>query len=678
MNQSSFNIGDKVKIKNNLGLGICTIIDLTPDYATVSVDTTGNTVIVAYYNLQKSVRQTANFFNSSDSRQDQDESLRFNVGDKVKIKNNLGLGICTIIDLTPEYATVSVDTTGNTVIVAYYNLQKSVRQSANFFNTSASRQKQASTPIAQSPMSAAQPPMSAAQPPMSAAQPPMSAAQPPMSAAQPILNETLNGIQHYFLWCSHGVKVSSDQFYKMECLPSIRKINFFIESGYVLTPTHYDSEWSSKYYEIILNIHRIMKNFRQPLILSCSLDDESQRSVVELPSIAFYGRQNDDPPFIYDSMGLYHYEKQPDGKFARGTKIQDVTITGSESLFYSDIFKYVKDYITARNLEGNMGLGFFCCREVHPWYPHSTTRHLTGSYVEPAKYVPLEESDPKYWFLMRTSDITPEFRGIFESGNPSIWRALLQTTRKGCGINVLSILGFLNQHQGREIVACLPATGTTMFKICDYISQTYPGHKFGIARISLNIENMNAMSDRLLTVSDTKYFTVVKLYQSLEHNGQASEVGHTVILVISGKEKILYDPQNSRTNKIEDFISKGYVAMDIILCNSNFGDSSRKIVDFEIPLKTRPSKWLTGGQISEKATQKDVLKFKELYDFLDANPIEGNNISPIEENNKNGGKYKKYKKYKRTKKQLHKKYKRTKKKLHKKSRKINKKKYIYN
>ena len=508
-------------------------------------------------------------------------------------------------------------------------------------------------------------------------------AQPQMPAAAQSeliesLTESLNGIQHYFLWVSHGTRVSSEQFYRMECLPSIQRINFFIESGIILYPTHYDSEWSSKYYEKILDIHQIMRTFRQPLIANCSLDNESQRPVVLLPSMAFYGRQQVDPQYIYDSMGLYHYEKQPNGKFSRGTKIQNVTVEGAEPIFYSDIFKYIKDYINTRNLEGNVGLGFFTCREIHPWYPHSTTQLLSGNYVEPAKNVPLEESDPKYLFLMRISDIAPEFRNVFESGDASKWTALLQTRRKGCAINVLSILGFLNQHQGREIVACLPATGTTMFKICDYISRSLPsGHKFGILNLTLVRDNINNIINRLLSLSDTKYYTIVKLYQSSEHNGKPSEVGHTVILVIS-ENSIFFDPQNSTTYRIEDLILRGYVTMDIILCNSNFGDSSRKMLDIPVPLKQRPSKWLSGGQIFEEDTPKD---FKELYDFLDANPIEEINVANIEENNKNtndkiGGKYKRsYKKYKRSykkNKRSYKKNKRTKKQLHKKYKKSRK------
>jgi hypothetical protein len=498
------------------------------------------------------------------------------------------------------------------------------------------------------------------------AQPPMAAAaQPPMAAAaQPQMAESLNGLEHYFLWCSHGMRVSSDQFYRMECLQSVQKMNFFIDSGRILYPSNYDSEWSSKYYEIILDIHRIMQKYRQPLVVTCNLDNESQRPVVTLPSMAFYGRQQSDAPYIFDAMGLYHYEKQPDGKFARGTKIQNVTVSGTEPLFYSDIFKSIKDYINIRRLEGNIGIGFFCCREMHPWYPHSTTRLLSGNYVEPAKYVPLEESDPKYWFLMRPDDIRSEFRYIFESGDASKWTALLQTKRKGCGINVLSILGFLDQHQGREIVACLPATGTTMFKICDYISTRYTGYKFGILTVGLTQYNIKNLIASLLTLSDTKYYTIVKLYQSVEHNGQPSEVGHTVILVISIAAIIFYDPQNSRTYQIEELIPFGYVVMDIILCNSNLGDSSRKMFSIQVPLKQRPAKWLSGGQISEENTQKG---FKELYDFLDANPIEGVNVASIEENNdKIGGKYKRsHKKNKRTKKKMYKKY--------KKSRKINKK-----
>ena len=486
--------------------------------------------------------------------------------------------------------------------------------------------------------------------------------------AEPQMPESLNGLDHYFLWCSHGTRVSSDQFYRMECLPSVQKMNFFIDSGRILDPKIYDPEWSSKYYEIILDIHRITQNYRQPLVVTCSLDNESQRPVVTLPSMAFYGRQPRDPDYIYDAMGLYHYEKQSDGKFSRGTKIQSVTFSGSEPLFYSDIFKYIKDYINTRNLKGKMGIGFFCCREIHSRYLHSTTRLLSGNYVEPAKYVPLEESDPKYWFFMRPDDIRSEFRHVFESGDASKWTALLQTRRKGCGINVLSILGFLDQHQGREIVACLPATGTTMFKICDYISTRYTGYKFGVLTVGLTQYNINNLIASLLTLSDTKYYTIVKLYQSAEHNGEPSEVGHTVILVISRAGIIFYDPQNSTTYRIEGIIPLGYVVMDIILCNSNFHDSSVKMFSVPVPLKQRPAKWLSGGQISEENTQTD---FKELYDFLDANQIEGVNVDNNEENNKNtndkiGGKYKRsYKKNKRTKKKLYKKY--------KKSRKINKK-----
>lgn len=436
-----------------------------------------------------------------------------------------------------------------------------------------------------------------------------------MDIVETELPDTLSGIQHYFLWVSHGYKLGSEQSYKIECPPSVSKMNFFIESGYIMRPLVHDRTWENKYSEIITDIHRVINTFRQPTTVMCKLDVESQKQTTSLPSLVFYGRQQQiEPEYIYKPMGLYHYEMQANGSFSTGTKVTGIPEDiSSPPIFYSDIFKIIKDYIKSQKLQGSIGIGFFCCRSQHPIYETSTIRHLSGDYVEPVKYVPLEPTDNKYWFLMTLNDIDAKYRYIFETGDQTKWTALLQSKRKGCGINVLSILGFINQDQGREIVACLPATGTTMYKICDYISQRYPGLKLGIYNLLLNVGNVIHSFETLLTLSaESNYCTIVKLYTSLEHDGEPSEVGHTIILVINRGTMVFYDPQQSRIYYLPQLLEFGYVSMDIILCNSNAGDPSRHNIAYPLQLKVRKSKWIAGGSQN----------FDELYAFIEANQID--------------------------------------------------------
>jgi len=512
--------------------------------------------------------------------------------------------------------------------------------------------------------------------------PPVSNHAETMEEVDTKLDGTLTGIQHYFLWLSHGLRIGSDQFYKTECPPSISKINFFIEPGFNIYPTFYDSRWSSQHSQLILDIDWVMKTFRQPTRVECRLDLESQKQTTMLPAISFYGRERGDPEYIYEPMGLYHYEMQANGSFS-GRKIMSIP-ENIGALFYSDIFAYIRKYLESNHLEGSMGLGIFCCRSQHPQYRMSTIRHLRGDYKEPEKYIPLEQSDNKYWFLMTIDNIGKTYRHIFDIGDPTQWSAFLQTKRKGCAINVLSVLGFMNPDQGREIVSCLPVTGTTMYKICDYISQSYPGLKFGVYNLLLNQENIAITFDALVTITpEIKYYTIVKLYDKLEHKGEPSEVGHTVILGIVRGNLFFYDPQNSTTFNLQELLKHGYVSIDIIMCNNNAGDVLRHNILRDLPFKVRNQKYISGGSssllrlrennISNTNINNAVPNFDELYKYLDENPIESINA--------NGIKYtRSYKKNKLTKKQFKSQYTRTKRqKLHtkniknKKSRKTNKK-----
>jgi len=463
--------------------------------------------------------------------------------------------------------------------------------------------------------------------------------------------ESLDEIEHYFLWCSHGAKVGSDKTYIMECLPSIKKINYFVDSGQLLHPLSYDAEWRQNHSEIILDINRVMQKFRQPLIVNSRLINNNLNNVVSLPAMAFYGKQRVEHEYIATPMGLYYYSKQ-DGNFTRGKKIQELEVSGSTPIFYDGIFKYIKEFAKDNRLKGNIGVGFFCCREQHWKYNNSSIRSLSGEHQEPTHYTPLEESDSKYWFLMNLNNIRSEVRGIFESGNPGAWSALLGAMKKGCGINVLSVLGIIQQDQGREIVACLPATGTSMYKMCDYISQSFSSYKFGILRVSFDRENLQYLFSTLIdtTKISSIYYTIVKLYtKGLTPNGESNEFGHSVILVISPTGISFFDPQRSAVYNVEQLFSSKYILMDIILCNITEDSLVPKELKIGVgELRQRPAKMITGGNIIQEknSTEKEKKEFKKLYDLLDKQ--NGGEKSKSKRSRKN--KNKKTKKTKTTKK----------------------------
>lgn len=52
---------------------------------------------------------------------------------------------------------------------------------------------------------------------------------------------------------------------------------------------------------------------------------------------------------------------------------------------------------------------------------------------------------------------------------PQDWEALAEMKHQGCGLNVLSFFGIIEENEAREKVVCLNLKGTSIFKIVDYI-----------------------------------------------------------------------------------------------------------------------------------------------------------------------------------------------------------------
>jgi hypothetical protein len=366
-----------------------------------------------------------------------------------------------------------------------------------------------------------------------------------------------DNIVHFFLWISHGNNVSSSSnFYPIET--KFESVILYSKPFQEITTTE---------------LSEIREEPCKLLIGSCPrIPIENARGrYVFLPPLVFSLAPN-----IQNSIGLYYItfnknDKQDDVKgikYFAGIQCKSETeiLYNYENLVnkygednfitYSQIFKLVKDECLKKNLEPqNVLLGIFSCQTTIEEYSKKYTskitelipRQIEQGYLTSATIFTADQY-PANTF------VSPTIIHFYKL--PPNWNALAKLKHQGCGINVLSYFGVIEENYAREITVCLSIKGTSIFKIADYIND-YSKNK-GLNQLGYFIvryEFNQALAILLQFVNNYKendnYAIIFKMYnEDILSTGKKSQIGHTVAIFKYGGEIYYTDPQASLVKEI--------------------------------------------------------------------------------------------------------------------------------
>ena len=382
--------------------------------------------------------------------------------------------------------------------------------------------------------------------------------------------ETIN----FFLWVSHGTNVSDDSAYFY--LPFETKINYLVM---------YSKPTENETYETFV---KLIDNPCSLITGSCPflpILQPNGKKLIYLPPLGFEVK-DDDPPNMINAMGLYHFTIRKidfkqcqigvNGPVAEATLnniIKETRIVGyadivrkfGHDLFtYSSIFHMITEHCKKKGLSlDEISLGILSCQsQINKYLNKNNMKHNIKTFVPKV----LIDSTPSYK-LKKTIGATDKFDLLcypYETDINIGWDALGGIKTQGCAINVLSFYGIFKENEARQRVFCLPSTGTSIFKILDYILialdkrdisfETPPDPAFMIVRYLLK-EGIYIMVEIILTRCllyhiTFNYVVIFKLYDNFMHKKVEvdSHVGHTVSLCFNHVEEQKYsftfiDPQ---------------------------------------------------------------------------------------------------------------------------------------
>jgi hypothetical protein len=375
--------------------------------------------------------------------------------------------------------------------------------------------------------------------------------------------EEEDDVVHFFLWISHGNNISSSSnFYPVE--------------------TKFQSVilYSKPFQEITTSeLKELLEEPCKLLVGSCPripIENEQGRHVF-LPPLVFTLN-----PDIQNSIGLYYitfnkYDKPIEGEPIEGKGIKyfsriecksEIEILynhenlvnkygGDNFITYSQIFKLIKDECSKKNLNPkDVLLGIFSCQTNIEEYSKKYTKKITDliprqidtTYLTPATIFTGNQ-------YPANSFVSPTIIPFIEL--PSNWNALAKIKHQGCGINILSYFGIIEENYARETAVCLSIKGTSIFKIVDYIN--YYLKKIGVnqlgyfvARYSFN-ETLDILLNFVLNYKENdKYAIIFKMYNDdILPTGKKSHIGHTVAIFKYGQNIYYTDPQTSLVKEID-------------------------------------------------------------------------------------------------------------------------------
>ena len=192
-------------------------------------------------------------------------------------------------------------------------------------------------------------------------------------------------------------------------------------------------------------------------------------------------------------------------------------------------------------------IGLFVCRsptEYSSAYPNtiSNFKYRQISTVYPAATISEEEDVVSVPFLLHNRRQEEWTEGLARIRNV------------GCAFNVLSYYGIIPKNDAREQAVCLPAKGTSIFRIIDMINELSPDmigtgrmRAYQVIRYTLDLgleflyDFISGLSPVLIGVLGEGI--IFKMYDDLLHQGNDSHFGHTVSLLRDREGIHFIDPQ---------------------------------------------------------------------------------------------------------------------------------------
>ena len=402
-------------------------------------------------------------------------------------------------------------------------------------------------------------------------------------------------IVNFFLCVCHGTNVSDDSAYYY--------IPFETKFNYLVMYSHPTLDESLQTFEDL---------FANPCSLitgSCPflpITKPNGKKEVYLPPLLFAVSEYDSPELM-KAMGVYHLQIKKNDfqncEIVAGEHIHDVHsligMFGSQQFFtYSSIFKLVESYCKTSNLPlDEISLGILSCQSQLAKYLNKNTKK-----DDIRTFVPKLLIDNTSNYRLESSISSPhKFRMLFYPYDGNVqkeWSALGTIMTQGCAINVLSFYDIIPENEGRQRVSCLPISGTSIFKLLDYIYnalekkefQTSIVKSFMIVRYALQ-PGIRMFLTMLLKDFSVDCVVIFKLYDSKmqKETTKYSHMGHTISVYIKFIENadkplvdlFLIDPQtnlNTRVRSEEELLqiinkkypSKKYI--DIIFYESGIPD----------------------------------------------------------------------------------------------------------
>lgn len=424
-------------------------------------------------------------------------------------------------------------------------------------------------------------------------------------------------IVNFFLCVCHGTNVSDDSAYYY--------IPFETKFNYLVMYSHPTLDESLQTFEDL---------FANPCSLitgSCPflpITKPNGKKEVYLPPLLFAVSEYDDPELM-KAMGVYHLQIKKNDfqncEIVTGEHIHDVHsligMFGSQQFFtYSSIFKLVESYCKEHNLPlDEISLGILSCQSQLAKYLNKNTKK-----DDITTFVPKLLIDNTSKYRLESSISSPhKFQMLFYPYDGNVqkeWSALGTIMTQGCAINVLSFYDIIPENEGRQRVSCLPISGTSIFKLLDYIYIALEKRfdvsivkSFMIVRYALRPGIK--MFITMLNDFDVDGVVIFKLYDSKmqKETKKYSHMGHTISVYVKTEEKkkvvklFLIDPQTNLNARIpsngksgtnpdrfaegllaiinEKYPSKKYI--DIIFFESSIPDKSIIDIHSELDIEAK-------------------------------------------------------------------------------------------
>lgn len=402
-----------------------------------------------------------------------------------------------------------------------------------------------------------------------------------------------------YLWVLHGTNISAhNNYYPFDI--KFRNLMFY-----------------SKPYEPIDDKTLLEFNENPCKILtgSCPIfpvKDKNNRKIVYLPPLFFSpaNGNNDDSDEMRNLMGLYKFNiKDCQTGFDDNGNNEMYKIYNFEMLIdqypfgtmitYSQLFKHVLDDCKENNYDVNKVIvGIYSCQSSYEKYTNKYFEKNLATLKKPyvQNIYDIEKAD-----IYNDNDINNiynndinnvQFNDIIELTSVRHYlngvrqgEALGGITHQGCAINVFTYFDIIqDENRAREIIACLPSKGTSIFKIVDninyYIILQKNKNKNNV--IYSNYENENRLIKGYLILrfdiqiavkfmlkyatdsilNNNNFVIIFKLYNQPE-NYEKIHSGHTISISKINKNFYLIDPQIGLNYEINNIINEYKIGFEV-------------------------------------------------------------------------------------------------------------------